>query len=75
MVVLSNNDGCVVARSKEARKMGVSMGIPFYQMKERFLDSGIIPFSSNYVLYADMSSRVMATLQLEAPAVYQYSID
>ena len=51
------------------------MGIPFYQMKERFPDSGIIPFSSNYVLYADMSSRVMATLQLEAPAVYQYSID
>lgn len=75
MVVLSNNDGCVVARSREAKAMGVPMGLPFYQMKERFPDSGIVPFSSNYELYADMSSRVMAVLRLEAPDVYQYSID
>lgn len=75
LVVLSNNDGCVVARSKEAKKLGVPMGIPFYQMKERFPDAGIVPFSSNYVLYADMSARVMATLALEAPEVHQYSID
>ena len=75
MVVLSNNDGCVVARSREAKKIGVPMGIPFYQMKERFPNSGIVPFSSNYVLYADMSARVMATLRQEAPEVYQYSID
>lgn len=75
LVVLSNNDGCVVARSKEAKKIGVPMGLPFYQMKERFPDSGIIPFSSNYELYADMSARVMAVLRLEAPEVHQYSID
>ena len=75
LVVLSNNDGCVVARSKEAKKIGVPMGLPYYQMKERFPDRGIMAFSSNYVLYADMSARVMATLRLEAPEVHQYSID
>ena len=75
LVVLSNNDGCVVARSKEAKKIGVPMGLPYYQMKERFPDRGICAFSSNYVLYADMSARVMATLRLDAPAVHQYSID
>ena len=75
LVVLSNNDGCVVARSKEAKKIGVPMGLPYYQMKERFPASGIVAFSSNYVLYADMSARVMATLRLNAPEVHQYSID
>ena len=75
LVVLSNNDGCVVARSKESKKMGVPMGLPYYQMKERFPDSGIMAFSSNYELYADMSARVMATLRTEAPEVHQYSID
>lgn len=75
LVVLSNNDGCVVARSKEAKKLGVPMGQPFYQMKQLFPDSGIIPFSSNYELYADMSARVMATLRSVTPEVHQYSID
>lgn len=75
LVVLSNNDGCVVARSREAKKIGVPIGLPYYQMKERFPDSGIEAFSSNYVLYADMSARVIATLRLEAPEVHQYSID
>ena len=75
LVVLSNNDGCVVARSKEAKAMGVPMGLPYYQMKERFPQGGIKAFSSNYVLYADMSARVMATLRLDAPEVFQYSID
>lgn len=75
LVVLSNNDGCVVARSREAKAMGVPMGLPYYQMKERFGESDILAFSSNYVLYADMSARVMATLRLEAPEVFQYSID
>lgn len=75
LVVLSNNDGCVVARSREAKKLGVPMGLPYYQMKERFPGAGIIPFSSNYELYADMSNRVMAVLAQEAPAVHQYSID
>lgn len=75
LVVLSNNDGCVVARSREAKALGVPMGLPYYQMKERFPDKGIVPFSSNYVLYADMSARVMAVLRQEAPEVFQYSID
>ena len=75
LVVLSNNDGCVVARSREAKALGVPMGLPYYQMKERFAGLDIRAFSSNYVLYADMSARVMATLRLEAPAVHQYSID
>lgn len=75
LVVLSNNDGCVVARSKESKSLGVPMGLPYYQMLEQFPHMGIQAFSSNYVLYADMSSRVMATLRLEAPVVYQYSID
>lgn len=75
LVVLSNNDGCVVARSRESKKLGVPMGLPYYQMKERFPNVGIQAFSSNYVLYADMSARVMATLRLDAPEVYQYSID
>lgn len=75
LVVLSNNDGCVVARSREAKDMGIRMGIPYYQMKEQLGENAVKAFSSNYVLYADMSARVMATLRLDAPAVYQYSID
>lgn len=75
VVVLSNNDGCVVARSKEAKAMGIRMGLPYYQMKEQFPGADIIAFSSNYVLYADMSARVQAILKSEAPAVHQYSID
>lgn len=75
LVVLSNNDGCVVARSKEAKALGIRMGIPYYQMKEQFPRDEIIAFSSNYELYADMSARVIATLKTEVPNVYQYSID
>ena len=75
LVVLSNNDGCVVARSRESKKIGVPMGLPFYQMKERFPNAGIVSFSSNYELYADMSARVMATLRELSPELYQYSID
>ncbi len=75
VVVLSNNDGCVVARSKEAKAMGIKLGLPYYQMLEQYPNSGIIAFSSNYKLYGDMSARVMAVLREEAPNVYQYSID
>lgn len=75
VVVLSNNDGCVVARSKEAKALGIRMGIPYYQMKEQYSGRDITAFSSNYVLYADMSARVMATLRLDVPELYQYSID
>lgn len=75
VVVLSNNDGCVVARSKEAKAMGIKMGLPYFQMLEQYPRSGITAFSSNYKLYADMSARVMAILREDAPEVYQYSID
>lgn len=75
VVVLSNNDGCVVARSREARTMGIRMGIPYYQMLQQFPNSGITAFSSNYKLYGDMSARVMATIREEVPVLYQYSID
>lgn len=75
VVVLSNNDGCVVARSREAKALGVPDIIPYYQLLEQFPDSGIVAFSSNYALYGDMSSRIMAVLREEAPEVIQYSID
>ena len=75
VVVLSNNDGCVVAISREAKAIGVKMGIPYYQMLEQFPNSGIIAFSSNYKLYADLSARVMAVLREEVPRLHQYSID
>lgn len=75
VVVLSNNDGCVVARSGEAKSLGIRMGLPYYQMLEDFGGRGITAFSSNYLLYADMSSRVMAILRENAPEMVQYSID
>lgn len=75
VVVLSNNDGCVVARSKEVKKMNIPEGLPYYEMLQQYPDSGIVAFSSNYSLYGDMSARVMAVLRTEAPAVLQYSID
>lgn len=75
VVVLSNNDGCVVARSKEAKALGIKMGVPYFQVRELAETHGIVAFSSNYALYADMSSRVMTTLEQLAPSVEVYSID
>lgn len=75
IVVLSNNDGCVVARSRESKAMGVDMCLPYYQLLQQYPNSGITAFSSNYTLYGDMSARVMAVLRDEAPEVLQYSID
>ena len=75
VVVLSNNDGCVVALSREVKKMGIKLGLPYFQMLEQYPDSGITAFSSNYKLYGDMSARVMATIREEVPVLYQYSID
>ena len=75
VVVLSNNDGCVVARSKEVKNLGIKLGMPYYQMLEQFPNSGITAFSSNYKLYGDMSARVMATIREEVPVLHQYSID
>lgn len=74
VVVLSNNDGCVVSRSQEAKDLGVKMGVPAYQMEEQFGDK-VQPFSSNYRLYGDMSRRVMSVLQELVPSMEIYSID
>jgi DNA polymerase V len=75
VVVLSNNDGCVVARSKEAKQLGLKMGEPYFKIKRDFERAGGIAFSSNYELYADMSMRVMSVLEEMAPRVEIYSID
>ena len=75
VVVLSNNDGCVVARSQEAKALGIPEGLPFFQLAERFPGEEIHAFSSNYTLYADMSRRVMSILRQSAPEIFVYSID
>ncbi|HAI1306621.1 TPA: Y-family DNA polymerase [Escherichia fergusonii] len=75
VVVLSNNDGCVIARSAEAKALGVKMGEPYFKQKDLFHRSGVVCFSSNYELYADMSNRVMCTLEELSPRVEIYSID
>ena len=74
IVVLSNNDGCVIARSYDA-KPHVKMGAPYFQIKDTLRQHGIVPFSSNYALYGDMSERVMTLIESMLPAVEVYSID
>lgn len=75
IVVLSNNDGCVVARSAEAKAMGIGMGVPYFKIKEAYERAGGVVFSSNYALYADLSRRVMTVLEMQVPRVEVYSID
>ena len=75
VVVLSNNDGCVVALSKEAKQLGIKMCEPWFKIEKLFLKKGGVAFSSNYELYADVSSRVMQTLEYLSPKVEVYSID
>lgn len=75
IVVLSNNDGCIVARSQEAKDLGIGMGIPFFQAKHLMQSHGLIWFSSNYTLYGDMSARMMTLLSSFAPQQEIYSID
>ena len=75
VVVLSNNDGCVVALSKEAKQLGIKMCEPWFKIEKTFLQKGGVAFSSNYELYADISSRVMQTLEYLSPKVEVYSID
>lgn len=74
IVVLSNNDGCVIARSYDAKPY-VKMGEPYFQIKHKLKQHGIVPFSSNYALYGDMSERVMTLIESMVPAVEVYSID
>jgi DNA polymerase V len=75
LVVLSNNDGCAIARSQEAKALGIKMGDPYFLIRDRLKANGARVFSSNYALYGDMSRRVLATLQEFAPQVEAYSID
>ena len=75
VVVLSNNDGCVVARSNEAKKMGIKAGTPYFQLAQLFPDQKIAVFSSNYELYGELTSRVVSIIRQEAPAYFRYSID
>lgn len=75
VIVLSNNDGCVIARSAEAKKLDICMGGPYFKIKDVLRRHNVHVFSSNYALYADMSLRVMTILEEMAPAVEIYSID
>jgi DNA polymerase V len=75
VVVLSNNDGCVIARSDEAKALGFAMGDPYHLNREKLTSQGVAVFSSNYALYGDMSRRVMDTLGAFTPEIELYSID
>lgn len=75
IAVLSNNDGCIIARSNEVKALGVPMGAPLFKWKELLNQNGVMLFSSNYELYADMSYRVVEALRSIAPEVEVYSID
>ncbi|WP_396150642.1 Y-family DNA polymerase [Acaryochloris sp. CCMEE 5410] len=72
---LSNNDGCVVSRNKAAKELGIQMGVPIFKIRDKIAKYGIVTFSANYVLYGDMSSRVMDSLAMFAPDIEVYSID
>ena len=75
VVVLSNNDGCVISRSKEAKSLGIKMGEPYFKVKELIKKNKVYIFSSNYALYGDLSRRVMRVLKSFSPNVEIYSID
>ncbi len=75
VVVLSSNDGCVVARSQEVKDMGIVMGVPIFQIKDIVKDKGIVTFSSHFALYRDISSRVFAVVKTMLPTMELYSID
>ncbi len=75
VVVLSNNDGCVIARSNEAKALGVEMGVPFFQIKVMAKEQGVIALSANFLLYGHLSNRVMGILTQASPRVEVYSID
>jgi DNA polymerase V len=75
VIVLSNNDGCVVARSPEAKAIGIKMGVPVFQIQDLICQHKVQVFSSNYSLYGDMSQRVMSTLAEFTPTLEVYSID
>jgi len=75
VVVLSNNDGCVVARSNEAKRMGIKAGTPYFKLAELFPNQKIAVFSSNYELYGELTGRIVEIIRQEVPAYFRYSID
>ena len=75
VVVLSNNDGCVVARSNEAKALGIKEGMPYFQMVQQYPNQQIAVFSSNYELYGELTARVVSIISKEAPSYFRYSID
>jgi len=75
IVVLSNNDGCIIARSNEAKSLGIKMGEPYFKVKDFIKNNGVVVRSSNYPLYGDMSSRVMSIIGRYSPIQEVYSID
>ncbi|WP_418983451.1 Y-family DNA polymerase [Alistipes sp.] len=75
VVVLSNNDGCVIARSNEAKQLGIRMGDPYFKVRDLLRSNRVAVFSSNFILYGDMSRRVMSLLRRLVPATEVYSID
>ena len=75
IVVLSNNDGCIISRSEEAKKLNIAMGAPYFQVREQLRRQQVATFSSNYALYGDMSARVMQVIESLVPRVEVYSID
>lgn len=75
VAVLSNNDGCIIARTAEVKKLGIPMGAPYFQVREQLADLGVAVRSSNYTLYADISNRVMAIIADMVPAIEVYSVD
>src|SRR4051812_11692688 len=75
VVVLSNNDGCVISRSDEAKSLGIAMATPAYLSESLFRKNNVVVFSSNYTFYGDMSNRVMKTLAGFVPRMELYSID
>ncbi len=75
VVVLSNNDGCIISRTDEAKRLGIPMGAPFFKVKDLCRKKGVAVFSANFSLYTDLSNRVMGTLYEQCPKVEVYSID
>lgn len=75
IIVVSNNDGCIISRSAEAKSLGIKMGEPFFKIRGKLYNTKVYVFSSNYALYADLSERVMQTLAEIAPSIEIYSID
>ena len=75
VVVLSNNDGCVISRSDEAKKIGIRMGEPFFKIEKLIKNKKVSVLSSNYTFYADISNRIMNILKSNLPSMEVYSID